>query len=212
MKRCGVFFPIVLAFLFFGTQPLFSQKVLHKTLIKPGQQYIHVDTKNCASVTFQTATIDELVVTASIEGEYAKELVVKIEEDGSNVLIGADFLPSFIHPNDKLSAHKVISIDLNITMPQQGNLSLTGTNTEIIGSGSFSRLQIILADGNCSLKNISGNLDIKTQNGAISIKNASGKVVANTVYGRTILGNVAESYHTINLQSVEGDISVNNTK
>lgn len=144
-----------------------------------------------------------------MEGEYAKDLVIKLEENGKNIGVSADFLPSFKNPNDKLSAHKVISIVLYITLPEYMMASVHGTRTNVIGEGKYKDLSITLSDGNCTLFNFSGKTSVKTQTGEIVVNNAKGEVTTKSLYGKVKKGTVPSGEETYLLQSVEGTIIVN---
>ena len=72
---------------------------------------------NCFKVEFHTGDGNEINIEAEIEGEYSQDLDLKVNTNGTTVLIEAGFAPSFENPNDKLSAHKVVSILLKITIP-----------------------------------------------------------------------------------------------
>ncbi|WP_350286532.1 DUF4097 family beta strand repeat-containing protein [uncultured Croceitalea sp.] len=189
-----------------------AQKVIRKTIVQPHTQFIQIDTKNCYRTDFYTVAGNELKVQASIEGEYAKDLVVKIEEDGANVRVSADFLPNFIAPNDKLSAHKVISISLHITVPEYSDLSVYGTNCRVTGSGQFRSLNVTLADGDCILSTKSETTTIKTQSGNITVHATEGKIEGKSIYGTVNIAKLPEGDLSYVLQSIEGDIVVNNTK
>ena len=204
------FFPITFFICF--SHVIVAQKIIRKTVVNPNTQFIQIDTKNCYQATFDTVVGNELKVQASIEGEYAKDLVVKIEEDGINVTVSADFLPSFIAPNDKLSAHKVVSISLNVTLPEYSDLRVYGTNCRVTGAGKFNSVDIILADGDCILNTESEVASIKTQRGDITIHTSEGKIDAKSIYGTVDINKLPEGNLIYILQSVEGDIVVNNPK
>ena len=150
-----------------------------------------------------------LKVEASMEGEYAKDLVVKVKEDGNNIRISTDFLPSYSNPNDKLSALKEISIVLSVTLPQYITATVYGTHSNVMAKGSYKKLSITLADGKCVLKNISKSVEVKTQKGQILVQGAQGTVHAESEYGTVAKGTIPEGEQTFTLHSVEGDIWIN---
>jgi len=204
-------FSSFLVLLFFPCIVL-GQKVVRKTLINPDTKFIQIDTKNCYQVKFHSAENRELRVKASIEGEYAKDLVVRIEEEGQNVIVSTDFLPNFVAPNDKLSAHKVISIRLDIAIPQYSNVNIYGTNTHVIGSGKYRNLKITLAEGDCILENVSEAIEVKTQSGAIHLIASAGIFDAESNYGVVKIAELPKGNFNYSLKSVEGNITVSNTK
>ena len=187
----------------------FCQKKISKKIINTEKQYVHIDGANCYAINLKTTTGNELVVEASIEGEYTKDLAVKLEEDGDNILVSTGFLPSFKAPNDKLSAHKVVSISLSVLLPEYSQVQLYGTYSNVKAKGIFRALDISIADGNCFLHAQAENTAVKTQTGEIRLMQTKGVVAANTKYGKIHKGNVPSGNCNYNLYSIEGDIWVN---
>ena len=199
---------VSISFLFFA-QFGSSQKLVEKTLSNPETKYVQINTNKCFQLALNTHESNLLKVEASMEGEYAKDMVIKLEEDGRNIGISADFLPSFKNPNDKLSAHKVISIVLKVTLPEFMTASVHGTHTNVTAEGNYRELSITLSDGNCTLHNISEKASVKTQTGEIVVTNAKGKVTTNSTYGKVKKNPVPSGDQTYLLQSVEGSITIN---
>ena len=182
-------FPIVLAILCF---PFFAicQKKISKKIINAQRPHIQIDGGNCFRIDIETIAGNELIVEGSLEGEYARDLAIKLEEDGDNVLISTGFLPNFDAPNDKLSAHKIISIALSIRIPEYSQVQLFGTYSNITAKGIYNALDISVADGNCSLQAYAENTSIKTQTGEIVVTGTKGIVNARTKFGQVYRGNI----------------------
>ncbi len=190
----------------------FSQKLVRKTIINPEKQYVQIDAKNCYVLELKTTTGKELVVEAAIEGEYKKDLAINLEENGNTVLVGASFLPNFKHPNDKLSAHKVISIALTISVPEYSQVDVFGSNTKVNARGNYETLKIVLANGDCTLNGVKENVEVKTQKGNILVLTEEGNVQANSIYGKVALVPLPIGNTSFILASIEGDIKVTNPK
>ena len=138
--------------------------------------------------------------------------MIGVEEDGSNVLISAGFQPNFVNPNDKLSAHKVVSIAMDISLPEYTQVTLFGTNANIIVTGLYKHLNVSLADGNCRLANVSETIEVKTQKGNIFLTAREGKIDAKSNYGDVINEAIPSGDSYYRLHSVEGDIQVKRTE
>lgn len=197
---------------FFFLVELQGQKLVKKAFIGPRTEYIQIDAANCYTLTMNTAQTNEVDVSASIEGEYAKDLLVSIEEEGTTVRISAGFHPNFINPNDKLSAHKVISIALEITVPQYKNVSVFGTHSEVQAEGKYTDLNIKLSDGRCILRNVSEAVQVNTQNGDIWLTALSGNVLAESAYGEVEQNQIPKGNNQYMLKTVEGNIHLRKTK
>ena len=58
----------------FFVQFMYAQKVIHKTIVNPENQFIQIDTNNCYKISLKTSKKRELNVEAEIEGEYQKAI------------------------------------------------------------------------------------------------------------------------------------------
>ncbi len=186
-----------------------GQKLVKKSLLPPKTDFFQIDTSNCFKVEVETADSNELQVEAFIDGEYRKDLLVKISEEGRTVKISAGFQPNFVNPNDKLSAHKVISIALKIRLPELKRVQLFGKSSNITISGLYTDLNVSLNDGRCILNSVSENVSVKTQSGDITVNSISAIVEANTKYGKIYRQKLPESDDRFVLNSISGNIWIN---
>lgn len=189
-----------------------GQKLVKKAFIGPRTQSIQIDAQNCYQIDLQTAKTKEVQVEASIEGEYAKDLLVSIEEKGTTVRISAGFHPNFINPNDKLSAHKVVSIALHITVPQYKEVAVFGTNSNVEVEGKYQSLDVTLSDGRCALNNVSETVEVTTQKGDIWLQADSGNILAESAYGHVEKAQIPTGQNQYTLKTVEGNIHLRKTK
>lgn len=197
---------------FFSLVNLQGQKVVKKAFIGPRTASIHIDSQYCYQVELSTSNTDEVSVAASIEGEYAKDLLISITESGTTVLVSTGFHPNFINPNDKLSAHKVISIAMHINLPQYKEVHIYGTNSNVEVSGKYKKLEVKLADGRCTLDNVAENVVVNTQKGDIFLSTANGNITANSTYGEVDEANIPMGHNQYRLSTVEGNIHFRKTK
>ena len=189
-----------------------GQKLVKKAFIGPRTESIQIDAQYCYRIDLRTAPIKEVQVSASIEGEYAKDLLVSIEEKGTTVLVSAGFQPIFINPNDKLSAHKVVSIALQISVPEYKQVSVFGTNSNVNVTGKYKSLHITLSDGICTLENVSETVEVATQKGDIWLSTPSGDILAESTYGKVDPQTIPFGDNQFILKTVEGDIHFKKTK
>ncbi|WBU90427.1 hypothetical protein [Cellulophaga omnivescoria] len=189
-----------------------AQKIVEKTVLNDHISLINIDTENCYKVTLETGNTEDVVVSANIEGEYKKDLVLEIKEEAASIFITTGFSPTFTSPNDKLSAHKVISISLHIIVPQYKNVKLYGKSSNITASGNYKNLNITLLDGYCMLQNISEAITASTQSGNIIVKGNNAIVKASTKYGKIYQDKLLKGNTIFNLSSITGDIHISKTK
>ncbi|MDC6385222.1 hypothetical protein D2V93_03695 [Flagellimonas taeanensis] len=191
---------------------LHGQKLVKKAFIGPRTESIQIDAQYCYRIDLATSPTDEVQVSASIEGEYAKDLLVSIEEEGTTVLVSAGFQPIFINPNDKLSAHKVVSIALQISVPEYKKVSVYGTNSNVNAMGKYENLHITLSDGICTLENVSETVEVATQKGDIWLTAPSGDILAESTYGKVDQETIPFGDNQFILKTVEGQIHLKKTK
>ncbi len=189
-----------------------GQKLLRKSLIGSDVTSIIIDAGNCFELNLETSDSDELQVYAQIEGEYSKDLVVNLETEGKSILVGTGFQPNFTIPNDKLSAHKSISILLDIKVPDYKEVVVYGTYANVNVRGEYHNLTVKLSDGDCRLYEVGEETNITTQKGNIWLTTTSGIVEAVSDYGKVFATKLPKGDKHYVLQSKEGNIYMNKTK
>ena len=123
-----------------------AQKKVYKSVLDDHIELIQVDATNCFIVEVETSNDNQITVQTEIEGEYSQDLGIEVFTNGNTLLIDAGFNPNFKNPNDKLSAHKVISIAIKIIMPIQKKLEVFGTNARVVLEGAYKEVNISLSD------------------------------------------------------------------
>jgi len=181
-------------------------------ILADGINLIQVNTANCFKVILNTSIGKEINIESEIEGEYVKDLDLNVRTMGSTIFIEAGFIPSFENPNDKLSAHKVVSILLKLTIPLYKNVELYGTNSRIVVNGKFKELKVSLSDGICELNDIQGNAFVKTQSGAIKVLASAAVIKAESKYGIVDVNPIPQGSSNYELQTVTGNIELSKTE
>jgi hypothetical protein len=177
-----------------------------KSILDSAVSSFQIDASNCFEITLETADTDEVLVEAIIDGEYRKDLVLTVIEEGSIVLVSAGFRTNFENPNDKLSAHKVVSIALDIKIPEHKNVRISGTNSNIKASGVYENLKITLNDGTGHLNTVEGNVEVTTQSGDIIVESRSAEIFSSSKYGKVDENQIPAGNTKYILYSVTGNI------
>lgn len=189
-----------------------AQKVLKKVIVNPEIVLINIDVTNCYKLTLDTATGNEMVLEATIDGEYKKDLVLNSEQKGYTIHVSGGFQPIFKNPNDKLSAHKVISIALNILIPENKSVIVYGSNCNVTVAGNYQKLKITLNDGKCILNNVSESVTVITQSGNIAAYTKGGEVKTNSKYGSVQGDEIPVKDDRYDLTSITGNITIRKTE
>jgi hypothetical protein len=204
----GLSFPGFLLFLSLGTSTLFGQKQVTKTFINSGINAISIDGTRAYEIQLLTGGAQEVLVEARMEGEYGSDVVVLFRESGTTLFIETPFSPNFEMPNDKLGAHKVISVKLKITLPDNQNVFLNAASCQVSASGVFRNLDIVFNDGRCTLTHRAERTSVTTGSASITAHLESGVIEARSRYGTVDLQAIPFGDHHLKLYSTRGDILV----
>lgn len=174
--------------------------------MNPKASWVHIDTENCFELMVSNSDTKEVIVEARIDGEYREDLVIAVEEQGNTITVRPGFRPEFRHPNDKLSAHKVVSISLVVQVPRFTNVKVYGNHTRVQVTGTFSQTEILLNDGQCDMKLEAETLNVKTQTGDIYFESNGATVKAASRYGQVDGGPIPKGNGLVELVSTSGNI------
>ncbi len=189
-----------------------AQKTVHKLILADHVDVIQINTANCFSVRIQTSKGKEVTVNAEIEGEYSKDLDLKMATNGNTLDVAAGFTPNFENPNDKLSAHKVVSIALTISIPNWKKVDVYGTNSRVSVTGMYTELNVSLSDGDCNLTGVIGDIHAKTQSGTINLNAEQANIFATSKYGQVSSNPIPTGNSEFILESVTGNIQLSKTE
>lgn len=190
------------------TSLLTAQKVVKKSIINTSTSAIQIDASNCFEINIENADSDIMIVSAIIDGEYKNDLVLSVKEEGTTVLVSAGFQPNFKNPNDKLSAHKVVSIALNIRVPKNKNVNVFGTSCNVAVIGDYEKLKVTMNDGICSFFNVYGSVDVFTQSGNILIESEAATIDCKSKYGIVDGELIPNNENQFYLRTITGDILI----
>ncbi len=186
----------------------FGQKTIHKSFIKEGVDQIFVDAKDSFEVVLKTTDSNSLTIKAEIEGEYSPNQLVNVFTDRNLLTIEPSFNAGFVMPNDKLSAHKVLSVSLFIEIPKQFKVKLTGNSTNAEIHGDYKDLRIELNDGNCTLYHVASKVTVHTIKGSINAYVDKATIDAHSTYGTLESDSIPLGTSQLNLKSQIGHIQI----
>ncbi|MBU2900841.1 hypothetical protein [Maribacter dokdonensis] len=189
-----------------------AQKKVYKSVLDDHIELIQVDATNCFIVEVETSNDNQITVQTEIEGEYSQYLEIEVFTNGNTLLIDTGFTPNFKNPNDKLSAHKVISIAIKIIMPIQKKLEVFGTNARVVVEGTYKEVNISLSDGACFLNNVLGSTKVKTQSGNISVVAKAADITTVSKYGDVSRNPIPFGTSSFLLETITGNILLSKTE
>ncbi|WP_281766401.1 hypothetical protein [Neptunitalea lumnitzerae] len=191
---------------------LSAQKIISKEIAVPSVSLFTINTTHVFDLTITTGATDKVFVEAFFDGEYKEGLFITTQIDLNKLVVGVDYSPVFESFDDKLAAHKVLSVKMKLVLPKDKVVIVNGANTTSHVTGTYKNLQLYMNTGDCFLDAFEGNATIETFNGSVIAGNYKGIVKAASDYGKVqVLPNEVK-LTTLNIHTVNGNISVNTKK
>ena len=137
-------------------------------------EVLQVDVDNIARLTVRSSQTNRFKAFLNTEGEFAQELVLNVFETGRTWNVNIGFAPGFLPEDDKLGAHKVISAELTLEIPEGKYLNVSGRCLSVALNGGFAGVELRLDAGNIDAKNFLASGVLETSNGNVRIKGQTG--------------------------------------
>ena len=185
-----------------------GQKIIQKSLVVKNARFFYINSDYAYRVELETNKTEEISVEATIDGEYKEDILLLIEEKDANVEIRSDFRPDSQEFKDKLSAHKVLSISMKISLPEDRSVWFKGNNTHLKAGGNYDHFQVLLLEGRCELNDLSGRVRVNTSSGDIFLRSKGGVVHAVSDYGQIQQEELPLGNADYQLKTITGDIHI----
>ena len=193
---------------FLITQVFFAQIGTEKTWEANEIKTVAIAGQNVFKIKVSNARSNTVSLKVKIEGEYAKHLVIIDKFSNETLFISASFQPLFKDDNDKLSAHKVLSVEYELTVPKRMALDIKSDIASVKVIGEYHSVFIELNQGNCNLQEFLGNATVNTIDGNIAIQTNNAKVEAFTKTGTIQNKQFKYGKYNISCHTINGDINV----
>ena len=187
----------------------FSQKkVEHVITIDDSITRLLFDLDNVFTIKLSSTKSNQVVIKAISEGEYANHFVITEKRDSHILRISGNIAFTFPNYQDKLSAHKVHAITVEILVPEHLQTFVSSDIGNVSIRGNYTTLGTNLFSGNCHLNNVLGNFDIKTVSGDINLIANSGEVVAVSKSGTITQEVLLVGKSSFRLKTAKGNINI----
>lgn len=169
---------------------------------------INLKLDNVYSVIVNSHEKPQVKIEVKVEGEHSEHIMLTSKRLFGSLLISCEQQPAFKDANDKLSAHKVLAIELSITVPQNIATYVKSDIAELALNGDYKNVIIELVEGNFTAVNFTGNLKVNTQTGHINLNTNYARIDAASADGKVDVSEITSGENTIALKSVKGNIKV----
>ena len=189
-----------------------AQKVTREVLTAEDLKSIVFSSDEIYRITVSTAPGNEVIITTRTEGEYFNDIALERELRNNTLFLNSQFREILQNGFDKLSAHKVFSMEVELQVPKDLVLEINSNLASVYLSGSYERVFIQLKNGSCYLQAFMGNAVINTFDGNILGTARSIDVEATSRHGDVVVPKILHGNHKMVLTSINGDIKVSETK
>ncbi|TYA60220.1 hypothetical protein FVF61_00425 [Formosa maritima] len=160
----------------------------------------------------ETTKTNTISIQSLAEGEHSEQLVLLTEIKNNQLHVSSVYQPLFVADNDKLSAHKLISIELIFLIPEQLDISISSNIASVFLSGNYNHVTIELMNGSFKANNFQGNLLVNTIHGDVEVETNQAIVEASSKHGNVNQEVLIEGNREIILNSINGNITVTKTE
>ncbi|WP_452230357.1 MULTISPECIES: hypothetical protein [unclassified Lacinutrix] len=198
----------VYIFLFCFTNLLQAQHITEKSFAANGIANIIVDGENVFKIVVEAKPVDTIRIHSRVEGENNEDIVLVAENKNRNLYIAAKIQPLFKDANDKLSAHKVISIELVIVIPENKELLINSNIATVIVKGQYKNVTLSLSSGNCFFQEYKGDAKIYTIDGNIALQTNQAKLSITSKNGAISKEEIDVGSHEVLIKTINGNVTI----
>lgn len=203
---------LVVIWFFIFYIPVFGQKGMQRVVDASEIATIDISGNTIFKIKIATKSIQTVSMDLQVEGENNEQVVLQTRQENDTLFIGSAYQPLFVKPDDKLAAHKKISLELTIEIPENLTVTITSDIASVFAKGNFKYLTAELLNGHFSAENYSGSLHVDTLYGNIELETHSGKLDLYTKNGTIKQDKIPVSTKQLTLNSINGNIRVTKTQ
>ena len=189
----------------------FSQKIIEKEIAANHYNNIEISSDKIHHIHLISTDINTISIITRIEGQDHESVVLSLLENNNILFIKPDTPPFFKSINDKLAAHKVQSIEIELKLPKQLGITINSKIASLTSTGSFNFVVTSLEQGNCTLTNFEGNANLSSKSGFINVSskaNVQGDARSKSGFIINELSDNLRSNYKIIAETKDGDISL----
>lgn len=177
-----------------------------------------IDAGNIESIRINTDEVFRIRVSATdrsgisirthSEGEYYDNIILETSVKDGELKLTTRYPERLTGGYDKLSAHKVFSLEIELEVPKGMELIVNSNLASLIAEGDYRSVYADLKQGYCQLLSFTGSAVINTYNGDILVETSSGLIEAQSRNGEVTIPDFMPGRNPLRLTSIDGDIMV----
>lgn len=203
---------LIVIFLSVFTSQVIAQKQIQKQINGFELTTILITGNMMSKIEVSTSKSDKINAILNVEGENNEHVLLEVYSEKKTLFISSKYQPLFTPVDDKSSAHKQISIELALVIPENLDLNINSDIAAVFLSGKFKNTLIELMNGNLKATSLSSNLVVNTINGNVSIESNNAKLELFTKNGEISQEKLDKGIKQITVNSIHGDIRIIKTQ
>lgn len=190
-----------------------AQKNIQKEFSAEGIRTLSIVDDAIYKITIHSSPEKYIKLSMHISGEHSESVIVEEKISKNTLSLKTGFVPFFVLENDKLAAHKVMAVEVELIIPETISIEIKSELASVETLGPMSNLAVSLKNGSCVLNNFLGNAHLNTTDGNITVvaqKNVSGKALSKHGTVQNNLFSTGEFF--VEAESINGNIILLQTK
>lgn len=169
---------------------------------------IRINTNEVYQIRLRSTRSSQISIKTFSEGEYYNDILLETSIEKRELKITTRYPEILTGGYDKLSAHKVFSMEIEIEIPQGKEVIISSNLASLIARGDYKSIYADLKQGYCELRDFSGTAVINTYTGDILVETGAGYIEARSRNGKVEIPDFLHGRNPIRLTSIDGDIKV----
>lgn len=189
-----------------------AQKETYEVIDAEKLKVLNIETDEVFRIRITAAPVEKINIKTRSEGEYYDNILIETSVKGERLNISTKYPERLTGGFDKLSAHKVFSLEIELEIPEGLEVVVSSNIASLIATGNYESVYAGLKQGYCNLLDFSGKANINTYGGDILVETKTGIIEANSRHGVVTVPDFLPGRNPIKLTSIDGDITVRKTK
>ncbi|WP_405211349.1 hypothetical protein [Dokdonia sp. Asnod2-E02] len=192
------------------TMSLYAQKRLTQTYDATAIKELYINSNEIFKIKITTGEVREITVATIIDGETFASTLLNTSTNDGVLKITTGKTPDYIPFNDKLAAHKVLAIELEITIPRGLDVSIYSTLASVDTYGKLGQVRIDLGRGHFKGEEFRfrESAKINTISGSIYVSSNLVNVTAQSRNGKINIPPFQADGPLLEIKSIHGDVTV----
>lgn len=190
---------------------VFGQKGMQRIMDASKISAIDIAGNTMFKIIISTKPVQTIALDLQVQGENNEQIVLQTRQENDTLFIGSAYQPLFLKPDDKLAAHKKISIELTLQIPENLTVNITSDIASVTATGQYKYMTAELLNGHFLAQQFKGSLQVDTLHGNIMLQTNAGNLEMHTKKGFIESDDIPFGIHEIMLNSVNGNITVTKT-